>query len=128
MGAVWEVIQRVSQMPQLHAVIVGTLAGVAATYALAKFLPADMDSQKAKRITALVAGGVTLNMSLLLSTTIPTFAWAFVSAMAAPALHGSLVRYLAHKWPWAAPESVMDASEVEQADRRKREIVREMQP
>lgn len=126
--ALWNAVEKISSMPQLQAVLVGLLGGVAATYALATWMPANMDTSKAKRITALVAGGTTLNLALVMSTTVATFVWALVFAMLAPAVHGSIVRFVAHKWPWAAPESVMEPSEVAEADRRKRQIVRELEP
>lgn len=106
-----ELIAAVSAMPQLHAVLAGLLAGVAAAYAVSNFMPPDMNTSQARRITALVSGGMTLIVALLIRTTILTLAWALTMAMVAPAVYGALVRLLIKRWPWAAPASVLDCAE-----------------
>jgi hypothetical protein len=116
-----QVITTVSGMPQLHAVLAGLFAGVAGSYAVSNFMPPNTNTAQAKRITALVSGGVTLIVALLISTTVLTLAWALTMAMVAPAVHGALVRLLIRRWPWAAPASVLDCAEVKMVEESKTE-------
>jgi|GEM_PF-6135939 len=115
-----ELIAAVSAMPQLHAVLAGLLAGVAAAYAVSNFMPPDMNTAQARRITALVSGGMTLIVALLIRTTVLTLAWALTMAMMAPAVYGALVRWLIKRWPWAAPASVLDRSQVAEVEDNKK--------
>ncbi len=117
-----EVVTTVSGMPQLHAVLAGLACGVAAAYAVSNFMPPTMETAKAKRITALVSGGLTLIVALLIKTTVLTVAWGLTMAMVAPAVHGSMIRLIMRRWPWAAPESVLDRSEVAVVEQAKRDM------
>lgn len=117
-----EIITAISAMPQLHAVLAGLACGVASAYAVSNFMPPKMDTAKAKRITALVSGGMTLIVSLLITTTVLTVAWGLTMAMVAPAVHGSMIRLIMRRWPWAAPESVLDRSEVAVVEQAKRDM------
>lgn len=123
--AALQVIAVVSGMPQLHAVLAGLIAGVSAAYTVSNLMPPDMDTSQAKRITALVSGGMTLIVALLIRTTVLTLAWALTMAMVAPAVHGALVRLVIRRWPWAAPEAVLDKAEVALVEESKNEKARQ---
>lgn len=123
--AALELIAAISAMPQLHAVLAGFFAGVAAAYAVSNFMPPHTDTAMAKRITALVSGGLTLIVALLIRTTVLTLAWALTMAMVAPAAHGALVRVVIRRWPWAAPEAVLDKAEVALVEESKNEKARQ---
>lgn len=116
------ILTAISSMPQLHAVLAGLVCGVAGAYAVSNFMPPDMDTAKAKRITALVSGGLTLIIAMLIKTTILTFAWGLTMALVAPAVHGSLIRLIMRRWPWATPESVLDKAEVASVEQRKKDM------
>lgn len=117
-----DVITTIYGMPQLHAVLAGLLCGVAAAYAVSNVMPPAMDTAKAKRITALISGGLTLIIAMLIKTTVLTFAWGLTMAMVAPAVHGSLIRLIMRRWPWATPGSVLDRTEVASVEQRKKDL------
>jgi hypothetical protein len=103
-----QVIAAVYGMPSLHAVLVGLFAGVGGANAVSNYMPPNTDTAMAKRITALVSGGLTLIVALLVHVSVLTLAWGLTMAIVAPAVHGALVRVIIKRWPWAAPESILD--------------------
>ncbi len=117
-------LARAFAVPELHAILAGLFAGIAVAYALTLPLPAMTPVKTAVRYARVIVFVTVLGVSLALSLTPRTAAWAFTVAILAPLLHEWLLAIIYHRWPWLKPKALMTGPELVEHAERQAEVVK----
>jgi hypothetical protein len=113
--AIYAFLAKALQVPELHAVLAGLAAGIAATYFVQHLLPWDMRVKRAEVIGRASVFVVVMLTALIVYPTPRTLAWALSVAFMAPLFHDWAMSLVYRQWPALKPKSLMYDDEIAQS-------------
>jgi hypothetical protein len=98
--------QKVFAVPELHAILVACVAGMALTYVLSLKWPAWTPVKAAVQYGRVLIFFVVVLVAVLQIRTPLMFTWAASIGLLLPLFYEWLGRIIYHRWPWLQPKAL----------------------
>ena len=105
-NSVFDFIVKLLSIPQLHAIIVASVLGMAVTYLLSLKLPAITPIKLAVRFSRVLIFFTVVGTAYALIPTFIMLAWATSLGITLPLFYEWLTAIIYHRWPWLQPKAL----------------------